>query len=112
MKGQCGLDSAGSEDGAGAGYEYNHEHSDYIKSAQCINQLRNFSTVTPFQEGSWLGKVIKYIYNQAHKCHSLTDYKTPLSENLKGKRAGLFPEYTRTYIVQNCRLLSIKRFNI
>ena len=61
VEGQCGLDSAGSEHGAVAGYKYNYEHSDYIKSLQFINELSNFSTVTPFQEGRWLGNVIQYI---------------------------------------------------
>jgi len=61
VEGQCGLDLAGSECGAVAGYEYSYEHSDDIKSLQFINQLGNFSTITPFQEVSWLGNVIQYI---------------------------------------------------
>ena len=47
VEGQCGLDSAGSEHGAVVGYEYNYEHSYDIKSLQFINQLSNYSTVTP-----------------------------------------------------------------
>jgi len=76
------------------GYEYSYEHSDDIKSLQFINQLSNFSTITPFQEERWLGNVIQYIWNHAQERHSLTDYTTPPSENLKWKREGLFLEYT------------------
>ena len=61
VEGQCGLDSAGSQHGAVKGYEYSYEHSDDIKSLQFINQLSNFSTVTPFKDESWLGTVIQYI---------------------------------------------------
>ena len=61
VEGQCGLDSAGSEHVAVAGYEYSYEHSDDIKILQFINQLSNFSTITLFQEGSWLGNVTQFI---------------------------------------------------
>jgi hypothetical protein len=93
VEGQYRLDSADLQCGAVACYEYSYEHSDYIKSFQCINQMSKFSAVTLFQEGSWLGNEIQYIENHAHECHSLTDYATPLSRNLKWKRVRLFPEY-------------------
>jgi hypothetical protein len=94
VEGQYRLNSADLERGAVACSEYSYEHSDYIKSFQCINQMSKFSTVTLFQEGSWLGNVIQYTENHAHDHHSLTDYATPPSRNLKWKRAGLSPEHT------------------